>query len=279
MTITAWILRDRYFERDVSQRFKYLTLATLFVNVSIGGVLTPYAAPPVLMVADKWGWGFPEMLQLFGWKAAIAVFINAGFATYILSKELNKIASPIEPSEKSAKMPIWLTTTHLLLLAGIVFSHHHAVFFVGFFLIFLAIVNITRKHHDELKLREGLLVAAFLGGLVVLGNFQEWWLQPLVRSLDATGLFLGTTALTAITDNAALTYLGSQIEGLSHPARYALMAGAVAGGGLTVIANAPNPAGYSILQESFKGRGIEPGRLLVYALIPTFVAAACLWGF
>jgi hypothetical protein len=278
MTIIALVLRDRFLEQSVSERFKYLTLAVLFVNISIGGVLTPYAAPPVLMVANKWGWGFQEMIHLFGWKAALAVLINAILATWVLRKELRAIQAPSQ-NKGHEKLPNWVIGLHLIVLAGIVWNHDHLVFFTGLFLLFLALFNITRRYHEELKLRESLLVAAFLGGLVVLGNLQDWWISPLIRNLDSLRLYLGTTALTAITDNAALTYLGSQVEGLSSSARYALLAGAVSGGGLTVIANAPNPAGYSILQSRFGERGIQPSLLLAHAILPTFIAMACFWGF
>jgi hypothetical protein len=277
MTIIAWLLRDRFFSDSVSDRFKYLTLAVLFVNVSIGGVLTPYAAPPVLMVARQWGWGFSEMLHLFGWKAALAVFINAWIATLVLGKEIR--LPGVQSGSSSEKIPAWVMGIHLFVLASIVWSHHHAVFFTGLFLLFLALFHITRRYHEDLKLRESLLVAAFLGGLVVLGTLQDWWLTPLISALDSTRLFLGTTALTAITDNAALTYLGSQVQGLSISSQYALMAGAVSGGGLTVIANAPNPAGYAILRDRFGEAGIQPGRLLAFALIPTAIAMACFWAF
>ncbi|MFL5814825.1 MAG: putative Na+/H+ antiporter, partial [Bdellovibrionia bacterium] len=278
MTIIAWVLRDRFYEYPVSERFKYLTLAVLFVNVSIGGVLTPYAAPPVLMVASKWGWGFQEMLYLFGWKAALAVLINAGLATLILRKELGSLKAPLHSADRETP-PNWVVGLHLAMLALIVWNHDHPVFFTGLFLIFLALFNITRRHHEDLKLRESLLVAAFLGGLVVLGNLQDWWIEPLIRELDSLKLFLGTTALTAITDNAALTYLGSQVEGLSSSSQYALLAGAVAGGGLTVIANAPNPAGFSILQTRFGERGIQPALLLSFAIVPTLIAVASFWVF
>lgn len=276
MTMIAWILKERFYERSVSQRFRYLTLGVLFVNVSIGGVLTPYAAPPVLMVAGKWGWGFSEMLHLFGWRAIIAVLLNAALAAFILSKELKALPT-LSHASSIQKLPFWVIALHLMALAGIVMSHHYPVFFVGVFLLFLALFNITRRYHEELRLRESLLVAAFLGGLVILGNLQDWWLAPILRALDSTQLFFGTTLLTAITDNAALTYLGSQVAGLSPSAKYALMAGAVSGGGLTVIANAPNPAGYSILHKSFGEAGIQPGRLLAFALLPTAIAIVCFW--
>ena len=121
-------------------------------------------------------------------------------------------------------------------------------------------------------LREALLVAFFLAGLVVLGGLQQWWLEPVLMSLNADSVFFGATVLTAFTDNAALTYLGSLVEGLSDEFKVALVAGAVTGGGLTVIANAPNPAGVAILRGSFKDQTIHPLGLLLAALPPTLVA-------
>ena len=128
-------------------------------------------------------------------------------------------------------------------------------------------------------LKEGLLVGFFLGGLVVLGGLQQWWLQPLISELQAGTLFLGAIGLTALTDNAALTYLGSLVEGISDTAKYALVAGAVTGGGLTVIANAPNPAGFAILKECFDEQSISPLFVFLAALIPTTIAAACFYFF
>jgi predicted cation transporter len=123
-------------------------------------------------------------------------------------------------------------------------------------------------------LKEGLMVGFFLAGLVLLGALQKWWLQDLLGSLSPIVLFWGATALTAITDNAALTYLGSLVEGTSEAWRYMLVAGAVTGGGLTVIANAPNPAGFAILKSTFDNETIAPGPLFIAALGPTLVAAA-----
>lgn len=112
----------------------------------------------------------------------------------------------------------------------------------------------------------------FLAGLVVLGGLQRWWLQPLVSGLEPMALFFGAVSLTAITDNAALTYLGAQISGISEAAKYMLVAGAVAGGGLTVIANAPNPAGMTILKPCFKDEAVSPLGLFLAATPPTLLA-------
>jgi hypothetical protein len=115
-------------------------------------------------------------------------------------------------------------------------------------------------------------VAFFLAGLVVLGGQQAWWLQPLLMGLSVDAVFYGATALTAITDNAALTYLASLVPGLSDEFKVAIVAGAVAGDGLTVIANAPNPAGVAILKGRFDEGVVNAGKLLVAAIPPTIVA-------
>ncbi len=278
MTLAALMLRDRFYNRPISSNLKYVTLGVLFVNVSIGGVLTPFAAPPVLMVAGKWGWDISFMLTSFGWKAAIAVGVNAVLATLVFGRELAQLTKTDNPETTTdRKIPLTVILVHVLFLCGtVVFSHHPAVF-MGLFLFFLGFTEAYKRHQDPLMLREGLLVAFFLAGLVVLGGMQKWWLQPVLAGMSDTTLFVSATALTAITDNAALTYLGSLAEGISDAAKYALVAGAVTGGGLTVIANAPNPAGFAILKGYFFEQAINPIGLFLAALAPTIVAAICFW--
>lgn len=274
MTLAALMLRDRYYSAGISERLKYATLGVLFVNVSIGGVLTPYAAPPVLMVAATWGWDMSFMASVFGWKAAIAVTLNAISVTWLFRKELLTLPARA-PQSEAATVPPAMIIVHLLFLVGTVVFAHHPVVFMGLFLFFLGFSEAYKRHQDRLMLREGLLVAFFLAGLVVLGSQQRWWLQPLLSGMDSTLLFFGATGLTAITDNAALTYLGSLVEGISDSAKYALVAGAVTGGGLTVIANAPNPAGFAILSGSFNEESINPLGLFLAALVPTIIAGSC----
>ncbi len=271
MTLAALMLRDQVYSQPTSKRLKYATLGVLFVNVSIGGTLTPFAAPPVLMVAGVWGWGIGDMITLFGWKAAIAVLINAVAVTAWARKEL--AALPASPAT-GPRVPAPLIAVHLAFLVGVVVFAHHPTVFIAMFLFFLGVVDAYERHNDRLMLREGLLVAFFLAGLVTLGAQQKWWLQDLLAGMDPTVLFFGSTALTAITDNAALTYLGSLVQGIDDAFKYALVAGAVTGGGLTVIANAPNPAGFSILKDHFDDGAISAGGLLLAALAPTLVAVA-----
>lgn len=270
MTLAALMLRDRIFGAGVSTKLKYATLGVLFVNVSIGGTLTSFAAPPVLMVAAKWNWDSWHMLAHFGWKAAIAVAINALVTALIFGRELTRLPKPVKGSE--TQLPVWVGVLHILFLAGVVAFAHHPAAFMGLLLFFIGFATAYPKFQDRLMLREGLLVAFFLAGLVVLGGQQQWWLEPLLRGMDATTVYFGATALTAVTDNAALTYLGSLVDGLSDEFKYALVAGAVTGGGLTVIANAPNPAGFAILRANFEDEAIHPLGLLVAAIPPTVTA-------
>jgi Putative Na+/H+ antiporter len=272
MTLAALILADSFFGSAISSRLKYATLGVLFVNISIGGTLTPFAAPPVLMVAAKWNWDMTFMLTTFGWKAALAVGVNALGATLLFRKELAGL--PLATSSNSANpVPLALVMVHFAFLVGVVLFAHHPAMFMGLFLFFLGVAHAYQHHQDRLILREGLLVAFFLAGLVVLGGQQQWWLKPVLLSMSSDQVFFGATILTAFTDNAALTYLGSLVDGLSDDFKYALVAGAVTGGGLTIIANAPNPAGISILRKYFNDEAVSPIGLLLAALPPTIVAA------
>jgi hypothetical protein len=276
MTLLAIVLKRRYFDRGITHKLAYATLGLLFVNVSIGGTLTHFAAPPVLMVAAKWNWGLAFMFQHFGWRAAAACAVSTAIVAAVFWKELKGVTVEWNTT---GQIPLWLTAMHLTFLTlVVVFAHHPNVFF-GIFVLFLGLVTATREYQDSLKLREGLLVGFFLAGLVTLGSLQAYWLKPLIESLGGNALFFGAVGLTAITDNAALTYLGSLVEGISEELKYALVAGAVAGGGLTVIANAPNPAGVGILQDAktFEDEGISPLGLFLGALPPTVIAIVFFW--
>ena len=276
MTLAALMLRDRFFRNGLSKPLRYATLGVLFVNVSIGGTLTPFAAPPVLMVAGTWNWDFPFMMGNFGWKAAIVVVVNALAAALLFRRELCRISA--EGRETAhGRVPFTMVVLHLVFLGLVVLFAHHPVMFLGVFLFFLGVAQAYERHQDRLILREGLLVGFFLAGLVVMGGQQQWWLQPILLSMSNDAVFFGATILTAFTDNAALTYLGSLVEGLSDGFKYALVAGAVTGGGLTIIANAPNPAGVAMLRGHFEDESINPLGLFLGALPPTILAALGFW--
>ena len=274
MTVTAIILLKNFYSKEMSTKFKYATIGLLFVNVSIGGTLSHFAAPPVLMVAGKWGWGLSHMITQFGYKAAISCIISAIAISFYFKNELTGDFQLRPDNNEKMLPPVWVTIFHVIFLGLVVVSAHHMVVFMGLFLFFLGFTTVTKEFQDEVQVKSSLMVGFFLAGLIVLGTPQKWWLQPLISSLTDQVLYFGSTALTGITDNAALTYLGSLVE-LTDSAKYFLVAGAVTGGGLTVIANAPNPAGYGILKDSFGADGISPLGLLKGALFPTLIAIIC----
>ncbi|MTV42012.1 putative Na+/H+ antiporter [Duganella radicis] len=275
MTLAALMLAPLIFRDGMPEWLKYAALGVLFVNISIGGLLTAYAAPPVLMVAATWNWDSAYMASQFGWKAALAVVINASAISFMLRKHLRAPADAgtASAADGAPAVPPAVTLIHLGFLAAVVVLGHHPVLFLGVFMLFLGFTTAYQRYQNPLIIKEGLLVGFFLAGLVVLGGMQQWWLQPIVESLSPLALFFGAMSLTAITDNAALTYLGSLIDGISASAQYMLVAGAVTGGGLTVIANAPNPAGVSLLRRGFHEQSIGTLGLLAGALAPTAVAA------
>jgi hypothetical protein len=284
MTICALLLANRFYALKPSASFAYATLGLLFVNVSVGGTLTHFAAPPVLMVADAWGWGLKEMMSQFGWKAVVGI---AGanllylfwFRNELKDLESSRPAKPNPPGGNGSTLepvPVWITTVHILFLVWTVMNSHFPTLFVGGFLFYLAFTQATEQHQSELALRPALLVGFFLAGLVVHGGLQGWWIGPVLGGLKEMPLFLGAAALTAFNDNAAITYLATLVPGFAASLKYAVVAGAVAGGGLTVIANAPNPAGQSILGRFFP-EGVSPLRLFFGAVVPTVIVMAAFW--
>jgi hypothetical protein len=285
MTISALLLARQFYDLGPSDRLKYATLGLLFVNVSIGGTLTHFAAPPVLMVARPWGWDTSFMLGHFGWRAVAALVISTGaylllfrheFKTLMSRPPLPDVDRPEDDSATAAALPpvpAWIVVVHVAFMIWTVVNAHHAPLFVGGFLFFLGFVKATAAYQSRVDLRAPLLVGFFLGGLVIHGGLQAWWIAPVLRSLGEVPLFVGATVLTAFNDNALITYLGTLVPSLDHRLKIALLEGAVTGGGLTVIANAPNPAGQALLSRFFDG-AIHPGRLLLGAIGPTLVAAA-----
>lgn len=285
MTIGALLLAKKFYRFNPPARLAYATLGLLFVNISIGGTLTNFAAPPVLMVASTWQWSTPFMFEHFGWKALTSIILSSVFYFMVFRKSLAKVAdradgvedgnaNPGMWQERETPIPLWVTAVHLAFLLWTVYTAHFPVLFIGGFLFFLAFIIATRHHQNEISLRSPILVGFFLAALVIHGGCQAWWIAPVIKALSDQTLMLGATILTAFNDNAAITYLAAQVEGISMSAKYAVVAGAVTGGGLTVIANAPNPAGQSILSRFFKD-GVSPLGLFLGALIPTIIAYLC----
>lgn len=382
MTISALLLANKLYELQPSDRFKYGTIGLLFVNISIGGTLTHFAAPPVLMVASPWNWSMAYMCTNFGWKAVIGILISNGLYFLIFKKELSQLQQKFElrnlkdeiqrryldrreveaefdriaagldeesgftktftqkteaavikikerlgdrlkerhlPSiikegidrtlvreafeqrfeeiklsayrrlfpgllpkdqrppfedpdwdERDDPVPAWVTFVHLLFLGWTILNAHHPELFVLGFLLFLGFAIVTSPYQNRITLKPALLVGFFLAGLVIHGGVQGWWIEPVLGNLKEIPLMLGATILTAFNDNAAITFLSTLVPGFTDSLKYSVVAGAVAGGGLTVIANAPNPAGQSILKKYFEN-GVSPAGLLKAAIVPTAI--------
>jgi len=379
MTICALLLVRKFYELDPSPRLKYATLGLLFVNVSVGGTLTHFAAPPILMVAEPWGWGTSHMLLHFGWKAALGITVANALYWFLFRTDLGVLQKTFEvraleeevlwrhfpreegeraidalalemeaervamdqemggqverfaadikqrlweevekdmagykadpeivrrafehrfeqiklsrlqkefpwllPKEERAPfvdpdwdereddVPVWVMLAHLGFMAWTIVNAHHPVLFVSGLLFFLGFASVTADYQNRIDLKAPLLVGFFLGGLVTLGGLQGWWIAPVLGSLSPLPLAMVSTLLTAFNDNAAITFLSTLIPDFTDALKYAVVAGAVAGGGLTVIANAPNPAGQAILNKHFED-GIAPAGLLKAAFVPTVI--------
>jgi len=378
MTICALVLSRMFYAHEPSHRFKYATLGLLFVNISVGGTLTHFAAPPVLMVAGLWQWTTAHMLVNFGWKAIVGILLSNGIYFWVFRKEINtleqkymlvrlkdeiqekylkrkdmdarfeklvreveaegrtlsafddqiqKVANEVRqrlekryipelvakgidqdlvrqafsqrfeeiklramrrglpallPDEQRGPfqdpdwdkrddpVPVWVTIVHVFFMAWTIFNAHHPELFIPGMLFFLGFAEVTKSFQNRVDLKPALLVGFFLGGLVIHGGVQGWWIAPILGNLSEIPLMVGATILTAFNDNAAITFLSTLVPDFTESLKYAVVAGAVAGGGLTIIANAPNPAGVSILKKYFNEE-VSPAGILAGALLPTAV--------
>lgn len=378
MTISALVLAKTVYELEPSFKLRYGTLGLLFVNISVGGTLTHFAAPPVLIVAGTWKWTTLHMLTHFGWKAIIGILVCNALYFLIFRKELGsleekfalvnlkeeiqknymrrrdmdamfdsiarelgkktgarqaieavlqdleqKIRSRMEehyfprlvkkgvpedlvhqafkkrfeevrlremrrafpallPStqrgpfidpdwdNRDDAVPAWVTVTHVMFMVWTIINAHHPELFIPGILFFIGFAKVSQPFQNRLDLKAPILVGFFLGGLVIHGGVQGWWIAPILGNLAETPLMLGATLLTAFNDNAAITFLSTLVPGFTDPLKYAVVAGAVAGGGLTIIANAPNPAGVSILKKYFNDE-VSPLGILAGAVIPTII--------
>jgi hypothetical protein len=390
MTISALLLANKFYDLDPSTRFKYATIGLLFVNISVGGTLSNFAAPPVLMVAIPWNWDMSFMAIHFGWKAILGIiasnalyflFFRKEFVElqhkftlrtmedeiqkkYLKRKELDaefeKVATAVDKEigfrrifeqqvekvmprikkrladrlsdkymseivkegaeinlvkdafdrrfeeiklsrmreflpgllpeqdrpdfrdpnwdKRDDPVPYWVTAVHVAFMAWTIINAHYPALFIAGLLFFLGFAKVTKPFQNRIDLKPALLVGFFLGGLVVHGGVQGWWIAPVLGNLAEIPLMLGATILTAFNDNAAITFLSTLVPNFTDALKYAVVAGAVAGGGLTVIANAPNPAGLSILKKYF-GNEVSPAGIVKFALLPTIIMLLLFIGF
>ncbi|MEM8628937.1 MAG: putative Na+/H+ antiporter [Chlamydiota bacterium] len=278
MTLCAMLLSRQFFSYAPSKMLSYATVGLLFVNVSVGGVLTNFAAPPVLIIARTWNWSSLFMFYHFGMKAILGVFSSTMIYWLFFRKEFQKMETlsgayhhiEDEKSEQQTYVPVWITFVHVIFLVWTVLNSHYPVLFIGGLLFFLGFMRATKPYQYDTSIKAPILVGFFLAGLIIHGGVQAWWVIPLISGFTEKSVMLLGVFLTAFNDNAAVAYLTSLIPNATPLFRYSVISGVVTGGGLTVLANAPNPAGYVILQKYFK-EGISPGPLFLAALFPTCV--------
>ncbi|MGD8257062.1 MAG: putative Na+/H+ antiporter [Desulfobacterales bacterium] len=390
MTISALLLANKIYDLGPSAKLKYATIGLLFVNISVGGTLSNFAAPPVLMVASPWNWDMVYMIVHFGWKAILGIIISNMVYFFIFRKEFQKLQEKFtlrllkdeiqqkylssreldaefykieaavndelgffqaidlrlkemidkiknrladrlrdrhlssivregideslakeafdqrfeeirlremrkslpgllpenerplfrdpEWDNRDDPVPAWVTLVHLFFMFWTIVNAHYPALFIPGLLFFLGFSQVTAPFQNRIDLKPALLVGFFLGGLVIHGGVQGWWIAPVLGNLAEIPLMLSATILTAFNDNAAITFLSTLVPNFTDALKYAVVAGAVAGGGLTVIANAPNPAGLSILKKYF-GNEVSPGGIVKYALLPTIVMLCLFVGF
>ena len=288
MTITAALLGRTVFNHPLPENLKYKILGSLLVNISVGGALTHFAAPPILLVASIWHWNTPIVFGYFGVRALLSVSLITAWALFITRGHLpNRIATQRNSSPVPRKVLLRALFVGIVLTTIVVRGLPHEIWLV-FVLPFVLILVLPRlflpaafpsKNGATLRnqAETAARVGVFLSAILLFSPRQSGWLEPLLCDLHHYTLYLGAAALTAVTDNAALTTLGAHIPGIVGPRAFALVGGALAGGGLTLLANAPNPIGAAILRSAFHDGVIRAERLLWGACIPTLIALACFW--
>ncbi|MBI5273377.1 MAG: hypothetical protein HY861_05275 [Chlamydiia bacterium] len=285
MTLSALLLSRQFYEYNPNPRLSYATLALLFVNISVGGILTDFASPAVLVLAHAWQWSTADMFLIFGWKAVCGILASNLLYWTIFRKEFARLDTKkrimtasrilLSNGQTEPAIPSWITAVHILFIAWLVIISHYPAVFIASFLFFIGFHQATRSHQYPIRLIRPMFVGLFLAGLVIHGGLQGWWVVHLLYNLSALGVMGIAILLTGFNDNTAIAYLATLVPGWDAAItyKYAVFTGVIAGGGLTVIANAPNPAGYAILGRHFQG-GIKPLQLLFMALIPTLILYA-----
>lgn len=274
MTLCALLLSRQFYQYEPSEKLKYATLALLFVNVSVGGVLTNFASPAVLILSHCWGWTTSDLFFTFGWKAALGIILSNFLYWIYFRKEMffleKKIARDKTPKEKKDKIPRWIIIIHIIFIIITVSISHYPAVFVASFLFYLGFHQLTHDHQYPIRVRHPMLIGLFLAGLIIHGGLQGWWVTSMLYGQSPLKVMGITIALAGFNDNTAISYLVSLIPSWGEVFEYAVFTGIIAGGGLTVMANAPNPAGYAIVKPHFPF-GINPFRLFIAAIIPTLI--------
>lgn len=274
MTLMCTIIGDTFLTSTRSDPFKYAVLGLILVSVSIGGALTPFSAPPIVMVATAWGWTLPVILRNFALPVIVSIVASTVIITMIFRRELT---TPVAIVSRPRR-PDWIVSTiAMTLLVATLIVRHSLPSLLAILLIATGVIMVTSRRVAIAAVESGVWVGLFLVGVIILGGLQTWWVAPIIRSLPPSQLFMASIVVSAVADNAALAYLGTLVPDICRIKQLAIVGGAVCGGGLTVIANAPNPIAFRLLAPAFGSNGINPVKLALAAVGPTLLVAALFW--
>jgi len=142
-------------------------------------------------------------------------------------------ASIVDPDwdNRDDPVPVWITLVHIFFMGWTIVNAHYAPLFILGMLFFLMFAKVSEDYQNRIDVMPAMLVGFFLAGLVIHGGVQGWWIGPILGSLGEIALMATATALTAVNDNAAITYLATLVPGFNESLKYAVVAGAVTGGG------------------------------------------------
>jgi hypothetical protein len=275
ITLSVAILCDRFFRYKPSAHLAYATLAILFVNTSIGSLLTNFGSGAIVMIAKEWKWDSYFMFTNFGWKAILAILIINISALRYFRKEFQLLHAQAKIKRLSKQkqrngIPGWVTLITFIFLFWMISQSDQPVIFVGSLLLFLGFYQAAFPK-ERLESGPAMMVLFFLSALVIHGTLQYWWVADLLKSFPDKMIFPIGVFLSAFNHNALITYLASHVEGFSDQAKYNLVSGVISGGGLTILGNAPNFAAFAIASSYFT-EGLSPFRLFLYSVPPSFVA-------
>lgn len=284
MALSALLLSRQFYDVKPSHKLAYATLGLLFVNISVGGVLTNFASPAVLVLSHAWHWTTPDMFYTFGWKAVLGILLSNASYWFYFRNEFKKLGQHAHFShgkkeeDPLAPVPSWIIFTHIFFLFSIVMTSHYPALFIAIFIFFIGFHHATRCFQYSLKIARPMMVGYFLAGLVIHSGLQGWWVVRILQDASPNFVMGIAMLLTGFNDNTAIACLSTLVPNWGDVLKYAIFTGVIAGGGLTVIANAPNPAGYQILRKYF-GDGISPVKLFLAALFPTLILYAIFYIF
>lgn len=276
MIIGSTLLLRKFYYLTPSRSFRYATMGLLFSNISMGGLLTPVSSRAFMLVQSSLNWKPGFLLAQFSWKAFIAIILSTTIYYVIFRKEFDKLPSTVRDRINfKYAIPWWISATHILFLAAILWIKPASVILAAFFVLFLLFHKMTVFYQNPLHLDKMALLGLFYTGVLIHGDLQGKWISLIMEKLPGLGVLIVSFILSACMDNSIAHYLAMNVTSSSDCYRYLVVAGVTAAGGLTLLANSANLLGYTVLKTSFLS--ISFVKLFYYGLTPSLVALTIFW--